>query len=83
MRANGANAALSIRPSMKRERQIARTPAGQPLKLRTIATRTTSSNLPGSASAVMDAPPFAAASSSAFGRPCVANSCRHPYALNT
>jgi hypothetical protein len=68
---------------MKSERQIVRTPAGQPLKLQTIATRTTSSSLPGSASAVIDAPPFAAASASAFGRSFVAKSRRHPYALST
>ena len=77
-RASGAKAALSISPSMKSERQSARTPAGHRRKRRTIAMRTTSSNRPGRASAVTEAAPFAAASASGCGRSCGAKSCCHP-----
>jgi hypothetical protein len=80
--ASGIRAAVSIRPSMKSERQTGATPARPPLARRTTATRTTSSKRPGRAAPVTDAAPHEAASVKGFGRSSGAKRRCQPYALN-
>jgi hypothetical protein len=80
--ASGVNAAVSIRPSMKRERQTVPTHESLAPKRRTTATRTTSSKRPGSAAPPTAAAPPAAARAILCGRCAGAKRRCQPKALN-
>ena len=79
--ARGISAAVSIRPSMKRERQTVPTQESLAPKRRTTATRTTSSKRPGSAAPPTAAAPPAAARAILCGRCAGAKSRCQPKAL--